>query len=217
MSYDIEVFNDNDLNANTYLISNETSCIIIDPANNLKILEKYINNKKVLGILITHGHYDHFKCLKELLKKHPTTVYMHEEAHKKMLNPALSYAKMFGCATPTIIDEDKIKYVKDGTILNLGEFVIKCWYTPGHTNCMMSYIVDDNLFSGDFIFRGSIGRTDLETSDKSKMFISVTELKRRKTNYHIYPGHEQDTTLSRELNENIYLLEHSKGLIWGNE
>ena len=70
MSYDIEVFNDNDLNANTYLISNETSCIIIDPANNLKILEKYINNKKVLGILITHGHYDHFKCLKELLKKH---------------------------------------------------------------------------------------------------------------------------------------------------
>ena len=60
MQYKIEVFCDNDLNANTYLIYNETSCFIIDPANSVNTLSKYIADKTVLGIFLTHGHYDHF-------------------------------------------------------------------------------------------------------------------------------------------------------------
>ena len=69
MNFKIETFCDQGINANTYLVSNDNFCIIIDPANNIKTLNKFIDNKKVLGIFITHGHYDHFKQIEELLKK----------------------------------------------------------------------------------------------------------------------------------------------------
>ena len=63
MNIKIDNFCDNQLNANTYLISFADSCLIVDPANDLKILKRYIGDKKILGILLTHGHYDHFKSL----------------------------------------------------------------------------------------------------------------------------------------------------------
>ena len=75
MNYQIEVFCDNDLNANTYLLYDDNSCIIIDPANNIKVLSEYIGTKKVLGVLLTHGHYDHFKSLEDLLLQYNTFVY----------------------------------------------------------------------------------------------------------------------------------------------
>lgn len=213
MTYKIEVFCDNDLNANTYLIYNDTSCIIIDPANNNQVLTRYIDNRKVLGVFLTHGHYDHFKSLKDFMERYDTFVYMHKFAYLKLDDIESSYAKMFNYPYPTIIDEDKIKFVTDGTSILLDEFIIKCWYTPGHTDCMMSYIIDNNLFSGDFIFKGSIGRTDLLTADKTKMYKMIEELKKRKTNYTIYPGHEGLTTLEDEKKNNIYLSDHNAFLI----
>ena len=205
MNYQIEVFCDNDLNANTYLLYDDNSCIIIDPANNIKVLSEYIGTKKVLGVLLTHGHYDHFKSLKDLLLQYNTFVYMHKLAYPKLSDIEASYSKIFNYPQPTIIDQNNIKFVNDGTNLELGTFTIKCWYTPGHTDCMMSYIIDDNMFSGDFIFKGSIGRTDLISSDRIKMNKMLDELKRRKVNYNIYPGHDGSTTLEYEKENNIYL------------
>lgn len=214
MQYKIEVFCDNDLNANTYLIYNDLTCFVIDPANNIDVLSKYIGNKKLEGILLTHGHYDHFKSINELLNRYDTFVYMHKNAHAKLLNPLTSYSVMFGYQFPTIINEGNIKFVKDGDKIVFGDNVIKCWYTPGHTDCMISYLLDDNLFSGDFIFKGSIGRCDLATSDQVKMSKMLNELKNRKTNYHIYPGHESDTTLFEEKLNNVYLDENGSRLVF---
>lgn len=214
MQYKIEVFCDNDLNANTYLIYNETSCFIIDPANSVNTLSKYIADKTVLGIFLTHGHYDHFRSLKELLEKYQTKVYMHKNAFSKLSNTKTSYSLMFGCYAPTNISSDSVVFVKDNDKIVLDDFTIKCWYTPGHTDCMMSYILDENLFSGDFVFKGSIGRCDLETSDKSKMFNSVTQLKNRKTNFTIYPGHDDQTTLDDEKHNNIYLDDNNIRLVF---
>ncbi len=205
MSYQVEVFCDDDLNANTYLVYNETSCIIIDPANNNKVLMRYVDKREVLGILLTHGHYDHFKSLSGLLENYDVLVYMHKNAYLKLSDIDSSYAKMFNYHYPTIIDKEKVRFISDGETLKLGNFVIKCWYTPGHTDCMMSYIIDNNLFSGDFIFKGSIGRTDLLTSSATKMHVMLEELKRRKNNYIIYPGHEASTTLDDEKENNVYL------------
>lgn len=214
MNYFIEVFCDNDLNANTYLIYNKTSCFIIDPANNVKVLRRYIEKRKVLGILLTHGHYDHFKMLETLLREYPCSIYMHKNAYAKLLNPETSYATMFGYPHPTNIPEEQLRFVKDGDKLQLETFLIHCWYTPGHTDCMMSYILEENLFSGDFLFKGSIGRTDLATSNKAKMFDSVMAIKKRNTNYRIYPGHEESTTLEQEKKHNIYLSEQNMNLIF---
>lgn len=205
MEYQIEVFCDNPNNANTYLISNETSCIVIDPANNIKILSKYIGERKLLGIFLTHGHYDHFKSLLELQKKYDVKIYMHKLAYLKLKNPEISCAKWFRYPYPTELDQDKVIMVHDGMEVKLNDLSVKCWHTPGHTDCMMSYIIDDNLFSGDFIFKGSIGRTDLPTSNQLTMQKMLSELKRRKINYIIYPGHEQSTSLDEEKKTNIFL------------
>ena len=80
----IETFCDHFNNANTYLITNDRYAIIIDPANNIKTLERFIGEKQVLGIFLTHGHYDHFKSLRELLKKYDVSIYLHKEAYKKI-------------------------------------------------------------------------------------------------------------------------------------
>lgn len=208
MNYSIEVFCDNSSNANTYLIYNDDSCIIIDPANNNKVLSKYIEERKVLGILLTHGHYDHFRSLKNLLEMFPTKVYMHKNAYTKLLDPSISYANMFGYPHPTNIDLNTVCFVKNDDIIELGSFKIKCWYTPGHTDCLVSYVLDNNMFSGDFIFRGSIGRCDLATANQFKMMNSLNELKRRKENYVIYPGHDTSTTLDEEKKYNRYLGEN---------
>lgn len=214
MQYNIEVFCDNDLNANTYLIYNETSCFCIDPANNVNILSKYIGDRTLLGIFLTHGHYDHFRSLDKLIEKYDCLVYLHKNAFNKLSNVKSSYALMFGCYKPLELSTDKVVFVKDNDKINLDEFMITCWYTPGHTDCMMSYILDDNLFSGDFIFKGSIGRCDLETSDKKKMYNSLNNLKLRKVNYHIYPGHDTSTTLEEEKKENIYLDDNNIRLVF---
>ena len=145
MQYNIEVFCDNDLNANTYLIYNDSECLIIDPANNIKTLLKYVNGRTIKGILLTHGHYDHFKTLKELLKETNSLVYMHKNAYLKLKDPKSSYAGMFGFPYPTDVEEEKIHFVKDNELISLGTFNIKCWYTPGHTDCMMCFILDNNL------------------------------------------------------------------------
>lgn len=207
-NYKIEVFCDNGNNANTYLVYNDNSCFIIDPANNNKVLSKYIGEKTVLGILLTHGHYDHFKSLKNLLELYPTTVYMHKNAYTKLGDPNTSYAVMFGYPHPTNIDLQNVRFVKNDDVITLGEFTIKCWYTPGHTDCCMSYLLANDLFSGDFIFSGSIGRCDLATANMIRMSNSLNELKKRKDNYTIYPGHDSSTTLEEEKKYNRYLIEN---------
>ena len=216
MPYKIEVFCDNDLNANTYVVYDEISCIVIDPANDEKFLEKFIGNRQVLGVFLTHGHYDHFKGLNAFLKKYPVKCYMHKSAYNKLLDPTLSYAATFKYPFPMVIDETLVHFLHDGMHLDFPSFTIKAWYTPGHTDCMMSYIIDNNLFSGDFLFHGSIGRTDLATSNKDKMYKAIMEIKSRKTNYLVYPGHGEATTLEDEKIHNLYLKEENIKLIFAD-
>lgn len=203
MNYKIESFCDNPNNANTYLIYNDNECIIVDPANNIQILNKYIENRKIAGILLTHGHYDHFKELDKLLDK-DIFVYMHKNAYTKLLDIGSSYAKMFGCNKPCKIENEQIKFVGDHEKLCLGSFLVKCLYTPGHTDCMISYLIDDNMFSGDFLFKHTVGRTDLVTGSLIRMQNSLREIRKYKGNLQIYPGHGDPTTLEEELKNNHF-------------
>ena len=103
----------------------EKNAIIIDPANNIKTLEKFIDDKKVLAILLTHGHYDHFKSLRELLKKYDTKIYLHKEAYKKINDVNASFANAFGCNSLTTIEEKQCVFVNESNLIKLDEFEIK--------------------------------------------------------------------------------------------
>lgn len=200
----IETFCDHFNNANTYLITNDNDAIIIDPANNTKTLKKYIDDKKVVAILLTHGHYDHFKSLRELIKIYDVKIYLHKEAYKKLNDINLSFANAFGCNNLEEIKSDKCEFVNDGQTLKINEFEIKIKYLPGHTNCSVAYIIENNMFVGDVVFRNSIGRTDLPTGKSIAMMESINYFKRLKTNYNIYPGHDEETCVNELFKINPY-------------
>lgn len=200
----IETFCDHFNNANTYLITNDRYAIIIDPANNIKTLERFIGEKQVLGIFLTHGHYDHFRSLRELLKKYDVSIYLHKEAYKKINDINNSFAYAFGCNELSFIGEEKCIFVNDSNLIKLDKFEIKVKYLPGHTNCSVAYIIENNMFVGDVVFKNSIGRTDLPTGKSIAMMESINYFKKLKTNFNIYPGHDEETCVNELFKINPY-------------
>lgn len=204
----IEVLCEHPNNANTYIISDLNNVIIIDPANDIRSIKTLIKDKKVCAILLTHGHYDHFKTLLKVLKEYNVICYMHKNAKSKLENVDLSCARLFGCNIPFNIDNNLVKYVGEGTMIEIENFKIKSFYKPGHTDCSVIYQIEDNLFTGDFLFEGSIGRCDLPTGNLVVMKKSLEEIKQfgKRSDVYIYPGHGDKTTLFNELKTNYYLL-----------
>lgn len=201
----VETFCDTFLNANTYLISDDQYAVIIDPANNIKTLNKFVGEKQVVAILLTHGHYDHFKEIEKYIKEYNVKCYLHKEAYKKIFNVETSYASSFGENKVPNIKEEVFIMLKENQILQFGQIKINTWFTPGHTNCSVIYFIDDLMFSGDTLFKNSIGRTDLATGNLVAMRNSLDRIKKLKTNYFVYPGHDESTTLFDELKNNLYL------------
>lgn len=201
----VETFCDSSINANTYLITNNNHVLIIDPANNFKTLQRFIGDKIVDGVILTHGHYDHFKTLKEVLDNYDTKCYLHKEAIKKLSDVNTSFAIAFGVNKLPDYDMSKLVAINENTNLTIGSFTLKIWFTPGHTNCSIIVFVENLMFSGDTLFKNSIGRTDLLTGSAMAMNNSLERIKKIKTNYIVYLGHDEQTTLFEEQKHNRYL------------
>ncbi len=205
MSLLVESFCDAGYLANSYLIYNNESCILIDPANNIKTLKAFIGTKKLVGVFLTHGHYDHFVKLFDLIKEFDCNIYMHKNAYKKILDNNLSCAALFGCFDKFEIDESKITFIDEGTNLELGDIKIKVLYHPGHTNCSLSYKIDNMLFCGDVLFPMSVGRNDLPTGNIVSLNNTLSRIKKMEHNLIVYPGHDEKFVLSDALRYNLYL------------
>ncbi len=205
MNFKIESFCDEEINANTYLIYNQDTCIVIDPANSVKVLSNFIGDKKVLGIFLTHAHYDHFKSLNELLKQYDTKVYMHKNALKKLTDIYASCASLFSVKQLDEIDMNKVEILNEFQTKELGNYKLKCLYLPGHSNCSIGYLIDDCLFIGDVLFSTSIGRYDLPTGNYLTLKTSLAKIKTLNPNLKIYPGHNFSFILKDALKYNPYL------------
>lgn len=202
----VEAFYDDFEYANTFLVIEGENAIIIDPGNNISLLPKYLKDKKLLAILLTHGHFDHFRKLDEVRKNYPVKCYLHKNALLKLRNDDSSYAKSFGCKKlPSILDEDCV-FINDGMNLEFDNIKVKVIYQPGHTDCSVSFIIGDMMFSGDTLFKGSVGRTDLVTGNRRSQKETLKKLNHMKINYFIYPGHGDGTTLFEEQKNNPYLI-----------
>ena len=201
----IEILQDNYNFANTYLVSNDKFAIIIDPSYDIKYLKKYLGDKKVLGVFLTHGHYDHFKNLEDTIKVLNVKCYLHKNAFEKVFNIETSYANMFGCFKTPNLNKEVFVFVNDGQSISLDNITIKCIFTPGHTNCSVVFIIEDLMFSGDTLFNMSVGRTDLATGNSNAQMNTLNMLKKMKVDYKIYPGHENSTTLFYEQKYNPYM------------
>jgi len=200
----IDTICDNPNLSNTYVVTIDDECIIIDPSNSIKNIKYYVGNSKVLGILLTHGHFDHFKTLVDVASKYKAKVFLHKNAILKLKDYNLSCASMFGYLYNVDTTNLDLKNVGNGNIIELGRFKIKVMETKGHTNCSICFIIDDIMFSGDTIFYEGIGRYDLPTGNMVEIRQSIDTIKHLKNDYIIYPGHGDATTLEHEIKCNPY-------------
>jgi len=183
------------LDNNTYILKNDDNeCLIIDAAANLEDVKQVVADNTVVGVLLTHGHYDHFVNLDSIVNNYQTKCYISELELEKLYSPKLNYSIVFNTFYSTKLDEEE-SFVKlqDNDNFTLGGFDIKAMLTPGHTNGSMCFLINDNhLFTGDTLFESSHGRTDLLTSDEEQMKDSLKFLKQNFSGFKFYAGHGED-------------------------
>lgn len=190
------------VDANNYLVVDEQvkEAILIDCSDFVPEIVDYVeaNNIKVKYILLTHGHFDHVLGVNAMKKALGAKVYI-DEADKAQVDHTREIMMMFGL--PTVGVENP---VVDGTLqeledLTFGEKQIKILDTSGHTPGCVCYLIDDILFSGDTLFKGSYGRTDLPGGDFKEISYSLKDvLFKLDDNIKVYPGHADMTTIGYE-------------------
>ena len=194
---------------NCYIVINEGTkeCFLVDMAACPPELVSHIKNSglTVKAVLLTHGHFDHIMGLDRFLEEFPAPVYACAAEKELLESPQLnSSSGMLG--QPYTFHG--AQYVKDGDLLDIAGMKIQVIQTPGHTigGCCY-YIADEHtLFSGDTLFRASIGRTDLPTGSMSALVRSVTEkILVLPDETRVYPGHMEETTVGYEKKYNPFL------------
>ena len=186
-----------DYQTNCYAIrhhENTRSCCIIDPGYRPDLLLRYLEQEHLTleAILLTHGHFDHVGAVKEIAAETDCKVYIH--AAEDTMPPMMTAGKLYYTHT-----------YGEGDTLHLAGLDISVIHTPGHTPGSVCLLVDNVMFSGDTLFADSCGRTDLPGGDWATIHESLRRIAAFETDYHIFPGHGESTTLAQEKRYNPYL------------
>ncbi|MCU9534292.1 MBL fold metallo-hydrolase [Streptococcus sp. CSL10205-OR2] len=197
---------------NTYYLTNNQATIVIDPGSNTKdILNKITSlGKPVVAILLTHTHYDHIVSVDDVREafNHPP-VYVSKQEADWLGSPKdnLSALGRFEGMGDVIIKPADYFY-DDHKDYNIEGFQFKVVETPGHSIGSVSLIFPESeaVFTGDALFKGTIGRTDLPTGNYDQLITSIkTQLLTLPKHYRVFPGHGQNTVISHEKMFNPYL------------
>ncbi|USF27492.1 hypothetical protein N510_002439 [Firmicutes bacterium ASF500] len=183
---------------NCYILEDEKKIAVIDPGDEaeriLKVLEEMEGS--VAYILLTHGHYDHTTAVPELHRALPEAkIYIHQAD----ANGAGS--RLF----PLAGQVDDLLLYDEGDALPLGSLTIEVLHTPGHSKGSVTLKAGDVLFTGDTLFAGSMGRTDLSGGDEGEIMASLKRLGELEGDFTVCPGHMQTSTLDQERKTNPYL------------
>lgn len=184
---------------NTYLIVQNNEIIVIDPVSKPERIQSLVKeNETIVGICLTHGHFDHIGAVDDLVNIYNCPVFIHKDDYELTQDPEKNYSQ-----TNKIKLKSKINFYSD--TMKLKSFNFEVISTPGHTKGSVCLRFDNNLFTGDTLFKGSIGRTDLYSANPQEMKQSLRLLRSLQDNFNIYPGHDGITTLFDELKRNPYL------------
>jgi glyoxylase-like metal-dependent hydrolase (beta-lactamase superfamily II) len=156
---------------------------------------------KVKSIVNTHGHPDH-SCGNGFVKERfSVPILVHEKDAHYLGAQGLSIAQAFGfgCSPPADI------LLKEGDFVRFGKSTLKVIHTPGHSLGGISLVGEKEVFTGDTLFRGSIGRTDFPDSSKTDMKNSLAKLASLPESFIVYPGHGLKTTIGEEKRSNPFL------------
>ena len=189
---------------NNYVVSDDNGITaIIDCDGNPAPLYSYIekNNLKVTHILLTHGHYDHTGSVNEVAEHYGCTIVGCAKEMRVFTDPSINCSHF--CCGDIIVHPDVL--VNNGDVVKVGDMEFEVLETPGHTEGSICYICKDTIFSGDTLFQGSCGRTDLPTGNWNDILQSLKKLAALPGDYQVYSGHGPATTLETERRTNPYM------------
>ena len=202
----------NEFSANTYVVGEKGGrCVVIDLGSTQDRVIEFIkeNFTSCSGILLTHGHYDHIRGIKKFLNTFSCTIFVHQDDQELLEDSRLNLSHFqpeednISLKLNNIYlldDEDEIDF-KNG-------YIFKVIATPFHTNGSVCFLCDKEnaIFTGDTLFKGSIGRTDLPKGNEKLIEPSLTKLLTLKDDLKVYPGHGDESTLKKEKETNPYLI-----------
>jgi len=165
------------LKCNCYVLEKNNKILVIDPGDDYELIKKEIGDRELLGVLITHGHFDHVGCVDDLVND-------------------------FGCYVYDFSNLEEKEYVI-GEFL----FDVIYTPGHSRDSITFYFKEEKLMFTGDFLFFDTIGRCDLVGSNYDSMIESISKIKKYDKNIVVYPGHGIDTTLGREFDNNIYFNE----------
>ncbi len=186
------------LETNCYIVTDENTleCAVIDPGDESNAILDYLesNHLKCRAVLLTHGHYDHVGAVDAIAGETGAAVYMNErDDARRAADDHLPYTL-----------KENGKSYDEGDAVEVGGLRFEVIATPGHTPGGVTLRCEDALFTGDTLFKGSCGRTDLPGGDMMQELRSLRRICELPGDYEIYPGHMDPSTLEREREFNYY-------------
>ena len=190
------------IGTNCYILEDDQTNLAagIDPGDEPELIQEALEKEgvEVRYLLLTHGHYDHTTAVPALHRVYPQAyIYIHQAD----ANGAGS--TLF----PLAGEVDDLKLYDEGDVIRLGDHEIQVLHTPGHSPGSVTLKVEDVLFTGDTLFAGSCGRTDLRGGSYEQIMQSLKRLGELKGDFPVCPGHEATSTLERERRSNPFLME----------
>jgi hydroxyacylglutathione hydrolase len=186
-------------------------CVIIDPGQDAErgieeLLARY--RLKPVAVVLTHGHIDHVWSVGPVCGAKGIPAYIHPADRALLADPASGLGlnvgqELFGGITFT--EPDDVRELTDGVTLSLGGVSLTVGHVPGHTPGSVTFGSDESLFSGDLLFAGSIGRTDLPGGDHQQILKSLARTLTLPDDTLVLPGHGPQTTIGAERRTNPFL------------
>lgn len=190
-----------ELNTNCYILSHDQTqkCLIIDPADSGETINQWLLEQQLtpLGIILTHGHFDHVLATLEVKTAWNIPVYLHQDDNFLLTKAQASARHWLGRMVDPIPPADKD--LSSSSHLQIEVFNLTVVPTPGHTPGSVCISTTAGLFTGDTIFADCVGRTDFSYSDPNQLLVSLRELNQLDPQVTIFPGHGPSSTLGSAL------------------